>query len=47
MRKETLLSIQFLIMLFIATQCHINASDLVCAVYCAQSCHNIEKAIGL
>lgn len=29
------------------TQCDANASDLVCAVNCAQSCHNVEKASGL
>lgn len=34
------------VMLFILTQCDVNASDLVCAVYFAQSCHNIEKATG-
>lgn len=32
---------------FMWTQCDVNASDLVCAVYGAQSCHNSEKATGL
>lgn len=35
------------LMLFILSRRDVNASDLVRAVYCAQSCHNLEKATGL